>query len=90
MSRTYKIICDGISGPKNMMLRGRTFLINLNTVSHVEVAATYLTINFNSVQTSGTFILFASTPNRLQLTYTDEIKARTEFDKIETRMSELK
>jgi hypothetical protein len=90
MTRLYKIVCDSASGPKNRMMRRSTFLINLNTVSHVEVATTHLTINFNSVQTSGSFIIFASDPNRLQLTYKDEAAARAEFEKIETQMSELK
>lgn len=71
-------------------MRGSTFLINLNTVSHVEIAASHLTINFNSVHTSGSFIIFASDPNRLQLTYNDAATARAEFEKIEKTMDELK
>ena len=90
MSRFYKIICYGVSGPKNMMMHGSTFLINLNTVSHIEISAARLTINFNSVKQAGSFVAFASDPNRLQLTYNDEAAARAEFEKIETHMSELK
>lgn len=90
MNRLYKIVCGTPTGPKNMLLRNSTLLINLNTITHVELTGERLTINFNSTRTSGSAIFFGSDPQRLDLKYKEAADASAEFTAIEKHMSELR
>lgn len=73
-----------------MFLRNSTILVNLNTITHVELIGTRLTINFNSIRPSGSAIFFSSDPQRLDLKYKDVADATAEFTAIEKHMSELR
>jgi hypothetical protein len=90
MNRLYKIACGSPTGPQNMFLRNSTILVNLNTITHVELIGTRLTINFNSIRPSGSAIFFSSDPQRLDLKYKDVADATAEFTAIEKHMSELR
>jgi len=90
MNRLYKITCGTPNGPQNMLMRNSTLLVNLNTITHVELTGERLTINFNSIRPSGSAIFFSSDPQRLYLKYKDVADATSEFTAIEKHMSELK